>query len=154
MVLPPEKLPRDPDQLIEIVLDLRGEVETLRATVATLKTMIFGPRSERNALILAEQLSLGLDGDETNAAMPAPANDGSAAVQHAQMRKVRRKAHRNIGALPEHLPRVEQTIEPETTVLRRPPSPHRRDRQRNPGPGCGGAARVAHDPAEIRLSRL
>jgi len=64
MVLPPEKLPRDPDKLIEIVLDLRGEVEALRAAVATFKTMIFGPRSERSALIVAEQLLLGLDGDE------------------------------------------------------------------------------------------
>jgi transposase len=116
MVLPPEKLPRDPDKLIEIVLDLRGEVEALRAAVATFKTMIFGPRSERSALIVAEQLLLGLDGDEMNAAMPTPANDDSAAVQTAQTRKVRRKAQRNIGALPEHLPRVEQTIEPESTV--------------------------------------
>ena len=81
MVFPPEKLPRDPDQLIEIILDLRGEVEALRTAVATLKTMIFGPRSERSALIVAEQLSLGLNGDETNAALPAPANDGGAAVQ-------------------------------------------------------------------------
>ena len=47
--------------------------------MATLKTMIFGPRSERSALIVAEQLSLGLDGDETSAAKPSPANDDSAA---------------------------------------------------------------------------
>ncbi len=116
MDFPPKKLPRDRDKLIEIILDLRSEVETLRASVATLKTMVFGPRSERSALIVAEQLSLGLDGDVTNAAMPSPANDDSAAVQTAQTRKVRRKAQRNIGALPEHLPRVEQTIEPESTV--------------------------------------
>ena len=62
MALPPEKLPRDPDKLIEIILDLRSEVETLRTSVTKLKAMIFGARSERSAviIIIAEQLALGL----------------------------------------------------------------------------------------------
>ena len=115
MALRPENLPRDPDRLIEMVLACEGEIETLKATVITLKTMIFGVKSERSAVIVAEQLSLGLAGGDTLAAKPPPANDDSAA-QPARTQKVRRKAQRNIGALPEHLPRVEQIVEPEAKV--------------------------------------
>ncbi|MDR3425019.1 MAG: IS66 family transposase [Alphaproteobacteria bacterium] len=115
MALRLENLPRDPDRLIEMVLACEGEIEALKATVMTLKTMIFGVKSERSAVIVAEQMSLGLDSGETLAAKPPPANDDSAA-QPARTQKVRRKAQRNIGALPEHLPRVEQIVEPETKV--------------------------------------
>jgi len=60
MAIPPENLPRDPDHLIEIVLACEGKIEALQATIAKLKTIIFGARSEKSAAIIAEQLSLGL----------------------------------------------------------------------------------------------
>src|SRR5271165_4439905 len=86
MAVRPENLPRDPDRLIEMVLACEGKIEALQATITTLKTMIFGARSEKSAVIIAEQLSLGLGDAETDA------------------------------ALPKHLPRCDVTIEPETTA--------------------------------------
>jgi len=62
MAFRPENLPRDPDRLIEIVLAGDGKIEALQATIAKLRTIIFGSRSEKSAIIIAEQLSLGLGG--------------------------------------------------------------------------------------------
>jgi hypothetical protein len=117
MVLPPEKLPRNPDQLIEIILDLRSEVETLRTSVKKLKAIIFGARSEKSAVIIAEQLPLGLGDVEAQAVLPAPANDDGQ-DDGGKTRNVgsRKKPKRNIGALPAHLPRFDMVIEPETTM--------------------------------------
>ena len=42
MALRPEDLPKDPALLTELVLAFDGEIESLRATVATLKGLIFG----------------------------------------------------------------------------------------------------------------
>ena len=111
MAIRPEDLPSDPVLLTELVLAFDGEIESLRATVATLKGMIFGARSERSTTIGAEQLALDL-ANEVNAA-PAAANDDGKAPGS---RNPRRKARRNIGALPQHLPRCEQVIEPATTA--------------------------------------
>ena len=73
MAIRPEDLPSDPVLLTELVLAFDGEVDSLRATVATLKRMIFGARSERLTTIGAEQLALDL-ANEMRAASPA-AND-------------------------------------------------------------------------------
>jgi transposase len=80
----------------------------------TLKEMIFGKRSERLAAIVAEQLALELDDLATGVTPPAPANDDLPATKLAG--KPRKKARRNIGALPKHLPRCEQVLEPDTTA--------------------------------------
>jgi hypothetical protein len=80
--------------------------------------MIFGKRSERLAVIVAEQLALELDDLETGVTPPAPANDDAAATKPAG--KPRKKARRNIGALPKHLPRCEQVLEPDTTASQEP----------------------------------
>ena len=63
MALRPENLPRDPDRLIEMVLACEGKIEALQATIAKLRTIIFGARSEKSAVIIAEQLSLALGDD-------------------------------------------------------------------------------------------
>jgi transposase len=94
---------------------LDAENETLRATIATLKGLIFGARSERMATIVVEQLALGLQ-DLAEDITPAPANDTAASARSSSLRGSRPKAKRNIGALPKHLPRCESVIEPETTV--------------------------------------
>jgi transposase len=117
MALRPETLPRDADQLIEIVLVCEGKIEALQATIAKLRTIIFGARSEKSAVIIAEQLSLALGKAETDSAVSTPANDDG---QHERANETapetRKKRHRNIGALPKNLPLVEVTIEPETTT--------------------------------------
>ena len=113
MALRPENLPSDPALLVELALGLDAENEALRATIANLKGLIFGTRSERMSVILAEQLALDLDERTRH---PAPANDDA---PHAATRETERhqraRSKRNIGALPANLPRHEVTIEPETT---------------------------------------
>lgn len=109
MALRPEDLPRDPALLIELAFAQDDEIASLRATVTTLKSLIFGPRSERMTAIGCEQLALDL-AHETGA--PPPANDDDA----PQSGQAPRKARRNIGALPAHLPRCDRVIEPATTI--------------------------------------
>src|SRR5208283_22601 len=94
-----------------MVLAFDGENEDLRAEIAPLKGLIFGTRSERSAIICAEQLALDL---ERAPDAPPPANDDE--PQPDTPKPKRRKPKRNIGALPAHLPRVEQVIEPASTL--------------------------------------
>ena len=148
MALRPENLPRDPDRLIEMVLACEGKIEALQATIAKLRTIIFGARSEKSAVIIAEQLSLALGEIEADAAAPQPANDDGQDDERGNKAgpETRKKRHRNIGALPKHLPRVDVTIEPETTTC----------------PCCGGQLhRIGEDfndvvdrvPAVLRILR-
>lgn len=106
MAIRPDALPTDPAALTEMVLALDVENEKLRGAMQTLKEMIFGKRSERLATLVAEQLALELDDLETGATPPAAKPSD----------KLRKKARRNIGALPKHLPRCEQVLEPEATA--------------------------------------
>jgi transposase len=115
MALRPENLPRDPALLMELAIALDAENETLRATIASLKGLIFGARSERMAAILAEQLALDLQ-DLADDVTPSPANDDAPSSTQTGSRNSRSKQKRNIGALPKDLPRCEQIIGPETTV--------------------------------------
>jgi hypothetical protein len=114
MAIRPEALPTDAAVLTEMVLALDAENEKLRVAMQTLKDMIFGKRSERFAVIVAEQLALELDDLATGVMPPAPANDDAPATKPPA--RPRQKARRNIGALPKHLPRCEQVIEPDTTA--------------------------------------
>ena len=152
MPLRPEDLSRDPAALAEMALALQGENDALRAENAMLKTLIFGARSERAAVIGAEQLAFGL-GQEASAS-PAAANDDNVA---RPADKARAKARRNIGALPAHLPRCEQVIEPSSNsvpLLRDTDAPDRGRCRRSAGPGTGAVARFADDPSQICVPRL
>ena len=100
MPLRPEDLPKDAASLIEMLLAFDSENDDLRAENATLKGLIFGTRSERSAIICAEQLALDL---ERAPDAPPPANDDK--PESDAPKSKRRKARRNIGALPAHLPR-------------------------------------------------
>src|SRR5580692_3349826 len=114
MAIRPEALPTDAAVLTEMVLALDAENEKLRVAMRTLKDMIFGKRSERLAAIVAEQLALELDDLATGVAPPAPGNDDAPAMKSPA--RPRKKARRNIGALPKHLPRCEQVLEPDATA--------------------------------------
>ena len=114
MTIRPDALPTDAAALTEMVLALDAENEKLRVAMQTLKEMIFGKRSERLAALVAEQVALELDDLETGVISPAPANDDAVATKPAG--KPRKKARRNIGALPKHLPRCEQVLEPDATA--------------------------------------
>src|SRR5882757_8091586 len=114
MAIRPEALPTGAAALTEMVLALDAENEKLRVAMQTLKEMIFGKRSERLAVIVAEQLALELDDLAIGVTPPAPANDDTPATKLPA--SPRKKARRNIGALPKHLPRCEQVLEPDTTA--------------------------------------
>ncbi|MGY4154738.1 transposase [Bradyrhizobium sp. USDA 4461] len=115
MAIRPDALPTDPAALTEMVLALGTENETLRVAMQTFKDMIFGKRSERLAALVAEQLALELGDLETDVTPPAAANDDAAAAKPPG-KPLRKKARRNIGALPKHLPRCEHVLEPEATA--------------------------------------
>jgi transposase len=103
MVLRPEDLPSDPARLVEIVLSLDAENDRLRAIIGTFKDMVFGSRSEKLSVVIADQLALDLADVATDVTLPAAANDDHAARKPAGATgKPRRKAQRNIGALPKH----------------------------------------------------
>jgi transposase len=76
MAIRPEALPTDSAALTEMVLALDAENEKLRVAMQTLKDMIFGRRSERLAVLVAEQFALELGDLETGeprAALAHPA---------------------------------------------------------------------------------
>jgi transposase len=100
-----------------MVLALDAENEKLRTTLWTLKDMIFGARSEKLTTVVAEQGLLEL-GDLETGVVPAAANDDTPADKPpgAAGGKPRKKATRNIGALPKHLPRCELVLEPATST--------------------------------------
>src|SRR4051812_45741374 len=115
MSIRPEDVPSDPARLVARVLALDTENERLRAIVRTLKDLLFGARSEKAALIDVDQLPLDLDDLAVGPTPPPrPANDEGGTERKVD--RPRRPAMRNIGALPKHLPRCEEVIEPETTV--------------------------------------
>src|SRR5260370_33272173 len=98
MAIRPEALPTDAAVLTEMVLALDAENEKLRVAMQTLKEMIFGKRSERLAVIVAEQLALELDDLALGVPPPAPANDDTPPTKTPP--SPRKKARRKIRAPP------------------------------------------------------
>lgn len=126
-------LPRDPDRLIEIIIELQERNTHLQGMVDALKRVVYGPRSEK---LIADpgQLPLELD-DVVLSEKLAAANDDDVDQRPVRPRPPRPKAARNIGALPKHLPRVEVVIEPESKAC----------------PCCDGAMHVIGDDVSEQL---
>jgi transposase len=134
-------LPREPDILIGMIVELRDDNDKLRAIVETLKRALYGARSEK------------LDADA--AQLPLTLDDVSTAPREPEPEQVTReprvqpagKPARNIGGLPKHLPREDVVIEPAADAC----------------PCCHGALhRIGEDvsemldivPAIIRVKRI
>jgi transposase len=100
-------LSREPDILIGMVLELRGENGRLRAMLETLRRTLYGARSERFDSDPG-QLALGLEDVSTALVEPEP----EATKPRSQDGRTRPKPMRNIGGLPKHLPREDVVIEP------------------------------------------
>ena len=100
-------LPREPDTLIEMIVELRDENGKLRAMLETLRRALYGARSERFDTDPG-QLALGLEDVSTTPVEPEP----EAAKPRSQDGRTRAKPMRNIGGLPKHLPREDVVIEP------------------------------------------
>jgi transposase len=114
MLLRPETLPRDPDLLIAMVVAQAVEIEKLQTALKTMKALIFGPRSEKLAAVLDAQLVLELDDLRADVTRMAANDDDTPSA--ILLPCARKKARRNIGQLPRHLLRVEEVIEPTTTI--------------------------------------
>lgn len=106
-------LPRDIDELILLVLAKEAENEDLKGQLEALKQMIFGAKSERLMVLAAEQGLLDL-GDLVEVVVPDAVNDDR--PKESPRATTSKPAERNIGALPAHLPRCEEVIEPESTA--------------------------------------
>jgi transposase len=110
MPLRPEDLPCETEALRALVLSLAAENEALKATIKQINLQCFGQRSERTRLIIEGQLGLEL-GDPAEETEPAAAD--VIPVPSAPRGK-RKPARRNIGQLPDWLPRVVEVIEPKS----------------------------------------
>lgn len=106
---PPENPGRALDALRQKVAELEAELAAANSLLGTYKAMLFGRRSEKASLVLAEQARLDLGDLSQTLAAPSAANDDGGASSS------RSRPKRNIGALPKHLPRVVHIIEPEST---------------------------------------
>lgn len=109
MSTPPENLAGEVALLTRRVAELEAELEASNILLGTYKAMLFGSRSEKARTVLDEQGCLDL-GDLSD--MPAPL---AAANDDPSPTTSRPRAKRNIGALPKHLPRVIELIEPAST---------------------------------------
>lgn len=109
----PDSLPSDSAELKKMVLALEAENAELRVYADLLRQMIFGAKSEKLAVLDPTQIALDL-GDLCE--VPVAANDDSVEEDEDRPRRKRRPASRNMGALPKHLPRCEEVIEPESSV--------------------------------------
>jgi transposase len=105
MPLDPASLPRDPDRLIELILELDDENGRLQAMLETMRRVLYGARSER---FEGDAAQLALDLQDVS---PAPIEPVPPKPQ-AQERPRRVNPTRNIGNLPTHLPREDVVIEP------------------------------------------
>lgn len=105
MSLDPASLPRDPDRLIEMIVELHDENSRLQAMLETMRRTLYGARSERFETDAA-QLTLDLDDLSTAPVEPPPPKP------QPQDRSARPKPARNLGSLPKHLPREDVITEP------------------------------------------
>jgi transposase len=120
----PLELPRDPDLLVDKIVDLTSviarmaeektalaaENEKLRLLLAEFKRAMFGRRSER---LDPDQLALGLEDLEQSIAASEAAVEAAETKSEQPSRPPRAKATRNRGALPRHLPRIDVVIDVE-----------------------------------------
>ena len=149
----PDMLPNDVDGLRALVLaeraakrllleerdGLTAERDALNAAneklhhiIAVLRRARFGRKSER---LSEDQLALVLEELETGSAK-AEAEDEKKGEGQKRARAKKRRANR--GALPSHLQRIEQIIEPETTLC----------------PCCGKAMPVIGEERSERLDKI
>jgi transposase len=127
----PSELLRDPDLLVDKIVDLTSmiarmvqektelalekaalaaENEKLRLLLAEFKRAMFGRRSER---LDPDQLALGLENLEQSIAARKAAVEAAETKSEQPSRSPPAKAKRNRGALPRHLPRIDVVIDVE-----------------------------------------
>lgn len=150
MDIPPETLPDDPVELRAVTLAMRGELLHTREELAAaraaeqrlteqnvrlehllnqLRRMQFGKRSEK---LDPDQMSLALEDVEQAVAQVAAEEEKTDPAAKTARTAKRRKDR---GSLPPHLPRIDVTIEPDSTAC----------------PCCGGAMHAIGEDQSQRL---
>jgi transposase len=92
------------------LLSLSAENAALKAAIQQINRQVFGPRSERGRLIIEGQMGLELGEQADAVTVPVVEIIPLPPVPRGK----RKAARRNIGQLPEWLPRVVEVIEPES----------------------------------------
>ncbi|WP_413990745.1 IS66 family transposase [Labrys okinawensis] len=106
-----QHLPRDPDILVCMVLERDAEIERLKGMLKAANAQPFGQKSEKSITVLEGQIRLDLGDAELDVAVGA-ANDEPKPAQAPRQASSKSQPRRNLGALPEHLERVVEVIEP------------------------------------------
>lgn len=101
-------LPNDVDALKAIVVAERDRNMRLEQLLKAFKQAMFGRKSEK---LDPDQFELTLEDIETAIAIADAEKDANDATEHPPQKKTRAA---NRGALPKHLPRIEEVIEPES----------------------------------------
>ena len=124
---------REPEAVVEglrsRVTSLTEHNRRLEHLLRELRRAMFGKKSEK---LHPDQLQLAFEALE-GALAEAEAEEQAAASTTPAPRAKRPDARRNLGHLPEHLPRIEQVIEPESTLC---PC------------GCGEMVKIGEDRTE------
>lgn len=103
-------LPDDIETLKAIILAQQEQNARLEALVAAFKQAMFGRKSEK---IDPDQFELALEDIETAIALVETEGEANPLVTPTRTSTPRKT---NLGSLPKHLPRIEEVIEPESTV--------------------------------------
>lgn len=103
-----ENLPETLAAMTVKVAELEAQLAAANKLVAAYKAMLFGSSSEKARAILGDQGRLDLGDLSEVPPTPVAANDDPAPARS------RPGPRRNIGALPKHLPRVTEVIEPDS----------------------------------------
>ena len=127
-----DRLAAERDAIVLERDELNAANEKLHHLIAQLRRAQFGRKSER---LSEDQLNLALEDLET-ASAKAEAEEEKKDEELKRTRTKKRRANR--GALPAHLPRIEQVIEPESTVC----------------PCCGKAMHVIGEDRSERLDKV
>ena len=100
-------LPDDIDALKAIIIARDSQIVCLEHLITTFRKTMFGRKSEK---LDADQFEFALEDIETAIAQTEAGNETADQVSNPEPRKPRTA---NRGALPKHLPRIEEVIQPE-----------------------------------------
>ena len=106
-----QHLPRDPDILVGMVLERAAEIERLQNLLKAANAQPYRQKSEKSLTVLDGQAHLDL-GDAELAIEAGWSSDKPEHAKSPRNASAPSEPRRNLGALPEHLERVVEVIEP------------------------------------------
>jgi transposase len=117
------------------ITELTAEIEKLQAIIQKLLRHRFGRRSEQ---LSPDQMNLTIEDLEQEAAERAAAEDAAAQSEEQRQRRRAARPRRNLGTLPDHLPRDEVVLDVDSKEC----------------PCCGGALHLIGESRTEMLNRV